>query len=117
MNITVFVDSSGSMTVQGKETICVYLVQSLSLLNKLDARFKNVNFNFQNCEPSSTLTEKLKITSEKTLFITDGFELEYIENCNVAIILVGADSKNMSAKNYFKAKDLLNAVDFLYFGA
>lgn len=117
MNITVFVDSSGSMTVQGKETICSYLVQTLSLLDKLNPRFEDVNFDFQNWSPNSCSVEKLTNTAEKTLLITDGFGLEHIENCNVAIVLAGADAKATSAKNYFKAKDLLNAVDFLCFGA
>lgn len=117
MNIAVLVDSSGSMAVQGKETICNYLVQTLSLLNKLDSRFEDVNFDFQKWYPTSEFGEKLANTLEKTLLITDGFELERIENCNVAIVLAGADAKEISAKNYFKAKDILNAVDFLCFGA
>lgn len=110
MNITVLVDASGSMSVLGKETICKSLIQTLNLLSKLNPGYKDYSFNFQNWDKS---TRKLVNTEEKYLVLTDGFDLDNIENRNVSIVLVGEDAPKISKVNYFRAIDILNAVDFL----
>lgn len=111
MNVTVLVDASGSMSVLGKEAICESLIQTLTLLTKLSPPYKDWTFDFQNWNKD---TRELKDSSEeKYIVFTDGFDIENIENRNVSVVLVGEDSPDVSKVNYFKAIDILNAVDFL----
>ena len=111
MNVTVLVDASGSMSVLGKETICVSLIQTLTLLTKLNPSYKDWSFDFQNWDKD---TRELKDSSEqKYIVLTDGFDIDSIDNRNVSVVLVGEDAPQVSKVNYFKAIDILNAVEFL----
>lgn len=110
MNVTVLVDSSGSMSVLGKETICESLIQTLSLLAKLNPSYENWSFDFQNWNKD---TRSITVSDKKYIVLTDGFDIDIIENRNVAVVLVGEDAPNISKVNYFKAIDILNAVEFL----
>lgn len=113
MDITVFVDASGSMSVLGKKSICESLVQTLSLLRHLDSRFSDVHFTFENVLMNQEVIEKLQNAQNKILLLTDGFDIGVIENCNIAVVLIGEDSISVEKKNYFKAIDVLNAADYL----
>lgn len=110
MSITVLVDASGSMSVLGKETICESLIQTLSLLPKINPSYECYNFDFQNWDRNSKVLFDVK---GKYLLLTDGFDMESIDDRNVSVVLVGEDAPNVSNVNYFKAVDILNAVDFL----
>ncbi len=110
MNVTVLVDSSGSMSVLGKETICESLIQTLTLLSKLNPSYENWSFDFQNWDKD---TKDINISEEKYIVLTDGFDIDIVENRNVSVVLVGEDSPDISKVNYFKVIDILNAVDFL----
>ncbi|WP_443738694.1 hypothetical protein [Treponema sp.] len=110
MHITVLVDASGSMSVLGKETICESMIQTLTLLPKLNSAYEDCTFDFHNWDKNP---DEMIGTKEKYLVLTDGFDLVSIENCNVAVVLIGEDAPKVSKVNYFKAIDILNAVDFL----
>lgn len=111
MNVTVLVDDSGSMSVLGKKTICESLIQTLTLLTKLNHSYKDWSFNFQNWDKD---TKELKNSrEEKYIVLTDGFDIDSIDNRNVSVVLVGEDAPKVSKINYFKAIDILNAVEFL----
>ena len=113
MNIPVLVDASGSMSVLGKEEISKSMIQTLSLLNKLYPKFNDIEFDFKNWNLSEDTLEKLNNTSAKTVLLTDGFDISPIDNRNVVVILIGEDCASCSNHNYFKAVDILNAIDYL----
>ncbi len=110
MNITVLIDASGSMSVLGKETICESLVQTMSLLPKLNTSYKDFSFDFQNWEKDVDILEN---QTKKFLVLTDGFDLKSLDNRNISVVLVGEDAPQISKVNYFKAIDIMNAIDFL----
>ena len=110
MNITVLIDASGSMSVLGKETICESLVQTMSLLPKLNTSYKDFSFDFQNWEKDVDILEN---QTKKFLVLTDGFDLKSLDNRNISVVLIGEDAPQISKVNYFKAIDIMNAIDFL----
>ena len=110
MNVTVLIDASGSMSVLGKETICESLIQTLSLLPKLNLSYVDYSFDFQNWDKDISVLENQK---EKFLVLTDGFDLKSLDNRNISVVLVGEDAPRTSNANYFKAIDIMNAIDFL----
>lgn len=110
MKVTVLVDDSGSMSVLGKETICESLIQTLALLTKLNPSYENWSFDFQNWDKD---TKDINVPDGKYIVLTDGFDIDIVENRNVSVVLVGEDAPTKTKVNYFKAIDILNAVDFL----
>ena len=117
MQIQVLLDATGSMTVLGKEAIAESMIQTLSLLSKLDASFREDTFSLKrDWLPSAEEIKKIKKAAESFIILTDGFDVSYPEAANVAVVLLGSDSGvnfKRNCKNTFCACDILNAVLYL----
>lgn len=117
MQIQVLLDATGSMTVLGKEAIAESMIQTLSLLSKLDADFRDDSFSFKrDWLPSAEEIKKIKKAAESFIVLSDGFDVDYPEAANVAVVLLGSDSGvnfRRNRKNTFRACDILNAALYL----
>ncbi|MGL4987528.1 MAG: hypothetical protein ACRC5H_10400 [Treponemataceae bacterium] len=112
-DVAVFIDSSASMTVLGKEAIAESIVQTLSLLPQLNELYKDWTFSFQHWNSQEESLEDILALDDLSMIITDGFCEEIPESGNIGVVLVGQDALESEKKNHFQSIAILNAVNFL----
>lgn len=118
--LNLILDRSGSMEMNGKDSICLSIIQSLHVIREIDSKFSSLIINKFKFGNSKTDFEelKLKCNLKQTIILTDGYFFfdnfkgeikEFLKENkkNLYFILCGADSLDLS--NYKKDFPLINS--------
>lgn len=116
--IFVIEDTSGSMSVLGKNAVTLSLINTIRLSKELNSAYADLTFKKIEWDGKS----KIRLENQSSIILTDGYSpFSLLENLGekTALVLCGLDSScpkdlaKIANVKVFEAQDILEALDYV----